>query len=519
MRTSRFGQGFFENSPCGSVHAADRDSRHHPACPSSRRAGPSAPGELLYRYGAMYSNALARHEYWRLVAYGFLHFDFVHLTMNMLCLVLWGAHLEKRIGSLYFLIVYFSAMILGAVIGDLAFAGPYLTVGASGATSGILGALLCLWILGKAGLDVNFFAVNIGLNLAFAVANPKVNWRIHLGGFVMGLVACAVLDLIEKMNARLLRCKFPEFVKINLAILACAAAILLFGNRLSAAAGSGNANYGDRLCRRVLSCHQACRYRAVDEKGACRHRRCAGAGKWRVYRARRHGVRGTTPLQIAPRAGWADLHRSRVLSTPPVRNPWPRDRACRAGRGCADVPDLRQGVPSRHGRRRICRRSAARRAQSPSGNSTAGPSTADRAVPLSVVASRRTSLSRHGAGRVSSILRRPRRIWPSAWPAAPWPLLSAARCRCAPSPRGPSSAVPVCCRATSGRPARRPSRPRFPQVSWPCPPRHIWQDLFGPQQVQPITPITAMAPRILPTARMRLLPEIGPSLSTARARA
>ena len=68
--------------------------------------------------------------------------------------------------------------------------------------------------------------------LRFDRANPPAPQ-----GFVIGLVACAVLDLIEKMNARLLRCKFPEFVKINLAILACAAAILLFGNRLSAAAG------------------------------------------------------------------------------------------------------------------------------------------------------------------------------------------------------------------------------------------------------------------------------------------
>src|ERR1044072_4238404 len=157
--------------------------------------------------------------------------------MNMLCLVLWGAHLEKRIGSLYFLIVYFSAMILGAIIGDLTFAGPYLTVGASSATSGILGALLCLWILGKAGLDANFFAINIGLNIAFAITNPKVNWRIHLGGVVIGPIAWAGLGLVEKLNARLRRCKFPEFVKINLAILACAAAPLFFGNRLSAAAG------------------------------------------------------------------------------------------------------------------------------------------------------------------------------------------------------------------------------------------------------------------------------------------
>ena len=28
--------------------------------------GPAAPAELLYRYGGMYSGAIARHEYWRL---------------------------------------------------------------------------------------------------------------------------------------------------------------------------------------------------------------------------------------------------------------------------------------------------------------------------------------------------------------------------------------------------------------------------------------------------------------------
>jgi rhomboid protease GluP len=236
MRTGRFGQGFFE-IPHAAVYTLLIATLVISGLPFIQAGGASAQGELLYRYGAMYSSALARHEYWRLVTYGFLHFDFIHLTMNMLCLVLWGGHLEKRIGSLYFLIVYFSAMILGAIIGDLTFAGPYLTVGASGATSGILGALLCLWILGKAGLDANFFAINIGLNVAFAITNPKVNWRIHLGGFVVGLVACAVLDLVEKLNARLLRCKFPEFVKTNLAILACASAILFFGNRLSAAVG------------------------------------------------------------------------------------------------------------------------------------------------------------------------------------------------------------------------------------------------------------------------------------------
>jgi rhomboid protease GluP len=183
--------------------------------------GASAPAELLYRYGGMYSSAIARHQYWRLVAYGFLHANFVHLTMNMLCLVVWGAHLERRIGPAYFLVIYLSAMVLGAIIGNGIHATPYLTVGASGATSGILGALLCLWILGRLDIGFDFFAINIGLNIAFALGNSQIDWGVHLGGFVAGLIVCAVLDLVEKTNARTLRCKFPEAVKVNLTLLLC----------------------------------------------------------------------------------------------------------------------------------------------------------------------------------------------------------------------------------------------------------------------------------------------------------
>jgi rhomboid protease GluP len=198
--------------------------------------GAAAPAELLYRYGGMYWAAIARHEYWRLVAYGFLHANFVHLTMNMLCLVLWGAHLERRVGPAYFLMIYLCAMVFGAIIGNGIHSTPYLTVGASGATSGILGALLCLWILGKLEVTFDFFAINIGLNIAFALGNSGIDWGVHLGGFAAGLIACALLDLIEKANSWLLRCKFPEVVKVNLTLLACVAALW---------AWSGQADTGD----------------------------------------------------------------------------------------------------------------------------------------------------------------------------------------------------------------------------------------------------------------------------------
>ena len=196
---------------------------------------PELPGPLLYRYGAMYAFAIPRQEYWRLIAYGFLHSNLLHLLTNMLCLVLWGGLLERRLGWTYFLVVYACALVFGAIIGDAIHSKPYLAVGASGATSGILGALLCLWILGKADVPANFFIINIGLNVVLALSNPRIDWRVHAGGFVAGLIACAILDLLEKALFRLLRCKFPEFAKANLFALACMAVVLWWGRQSAGA--------------------------------------------------------------------------------------------------------------------------------------------------------------------------------------------------------------------------------------------------------------------------------------------
>ncbi len=186
-------------------------------------------GDVLLRDGAMYSHALQRGEYWRLVAYGFLHADGVHLAGNMICLMLWGGHLEKRIGHLYFLLIYFAALVAGAMVTDLSQTREYLTVGASGATSGLLGALLFLGLFGKVPLSAGFFVVNIGLNVALAASNSRINWAAHVGGFAAGLIGCAVLDLIERVNGTLLRCRFPEFVKLNGFVIVCATALFLLG--------------------------------------------------------------------------------------------------------------------------------------------------------------------------------------------------------------------------------------------------------------------------------------------------
>jgi rhomboid protease GluP len=192
-----------------------------------QRSGmPTPSADVLMRSGAIYSGALARHEYWRLVAYAFLHASMLHIVGNMACLVWWGGPLEKRIGTAYFLLIYFASVIAGALTGILTQTGFYFSVGASAGTSGILGALLCLKLLRRIDLPASFFVINLGLNVVIAFMGPRVDWRAHLGGIVAGMVVCALLDAFEIAGPKLMRCKFPEFVKLNLGILFAAAAWL-----------------------------------------------------------------------------------------------------------------------------------------------------------------------------------------------------------------------------------------------------------------------------------------------------
>ncbi|MBI4723590.1 MAG: rhomboid family intramembrane serine protease, partial [Rhodomicrobium sp.] len=201
----------------------------------------------LFHYGAIYKDAVTRKEYWRFIAYAFLHANVLHFALNMLCIAAWSGLLEKRLGATYFILVYLASAIGGGVASLYGHPGPFLTVGASGAISGIVGGLLCLTILGKLQLSAQFFVITIGINAALAARVPNVDWMAHLGGFTAGVAACALLDALETLNRYWLRCKFPEFVKFGIATAAFAAVVLFHSRKplqadidilASAAAGS-----------------------------------------------------------------------------------------------------------------------------------------------------------------------------------------------------------------------------------------------------------------------------------------
>ena len=153
---------------------------------------------LLLSLGAISNDTLAKHEYWRLIACAFLHGGALHLLFNMFCLIAWGGALEDRIGAPSFFAVYLLAAIGGSIASILGHNDPFYGVGASGAISGLLGALLCLAFMRKFPADVSFFVTNIGLNVVVVSQSADIDWIAHLGGLIAGLVAMGFIALIQQ---------------------------------------------------------------------------------------------------------------------------------------------------------------------------------------------------------------------------------------------------------------------------------------------------------------------------------
>ena len=82
---------------------------------------------------------------WQLLTHAFMHGDLLHIAMNMICLLMFGAELESHWGSRRYLIFY-AFCTVGAGLCQVAVAtlmvsqgaGAYSTLGASGGVFGLL---------------------------------------------------------------------------------------------------------------------------------------------------------------------------------------------------------------------------------------------------------------------------------------------------------------------------------------------------------------------------------------------
>lgn len=169
---------------------------------------------------------------WTILTYAFLHGDVLHLTMNSLWLVIFGAPVARRFGTARFLLLFAITAVAGVALHLVFHRFDFLpVVGASAAVSGAMAASLRFIFqpgapLGPrvAGLrlppaiasrlpalglrDVlrdkrvmQFTGIWFVINLLFGLysfqlgaTSGMVAWEAHVGGFVAGFLLFQLLD-------------------------------------------------------------------------------------------------------------------------------------------------------------------------------------------------------------------------------------------------------------------------------------------------------------------------------------
>ena len=157
------------------------------------------PAGQLFADGALYGPLVGAGDWWRLVTSAFLHGGLLHLGMNMLMLWWIGAPMEEAIGRARFLVLYVVSGLAGSA-GVLVLSPTDVTVGASGAIFGILGAALVFerqrnYVLGGSALSI------IVLNLVLTFAIPNISIGGHLGGLAGGAAAAFALSRFGRTHA------------------------------------------------------------------------------------------------------------------------------------------------------------------------------------------------------------------------------------------------------------------------------------------------------------------------------
>ncbi|CAN1184314.1 RHOMBOID-like protein 2 [Linum perenne] len=157
--------------------------------------GPSST--TLEKMGALeWDKVVHKHQGWRLLTCMWLHAGVIHLLANMLSLVFIGIRLEQQFGFVRVGMIYLISGLGGSILSAL-FIQKNISVGASGALFGLLGAmlseLLTNWTIysNKIAALLTLLVI-IAINLAIGIL-PHVDNFAHIGGFLAGFLVGFVL--------------------------------------------------------------------------------------------------------------------------------------------------------------------------------------------------------------------------------------------------------------------------------------------------------------------------------------
>ncbi|MEZ0577562.1 rhomboid family intramembrane serine protease [Nocardioides sp. MH1] len=177
-------------SPRGSCDSVDQPAKHYIGVHSQQVCAQVPHGDGRWFPG------VSDGGYWQLLTSAFTHVEALHIAFNMILLFVLGPQLELALGRLRYLALYLVSGLAGSVAVYWLSDTDSSTLGASGAIFGLIAALAVVSF--KVNGNIQNVAGLLVVNIAATFFISGVSWQGHLGGFLGGLVAGAILVYAPK---------------------------------------------------------------------------------------------------------------------------------------------------------------------------------------------------------------------------------------------------------------------------------------------------------------------------------
>ena len=156
------------------------------------------------------SNDLLTGRFYTYITAGFIHANIIHLTSNMLVLLIFGRIVEKKLGMQKMLTLYFLALVISSLISDAIYLIGYHTtiysLGASGAIMGLVSAGMLLdplyLVFPIPAFIVAWLAIYSDITGILGSINDGIGHFAHVGGFISIAFITFIFSKKEKQNLR-----------------------------------------------------------------------------------------------------------------------------------------------------------------------------------------------------------------------------------------------------------------------------------------------------------------------------
>lgn len=149
----------------------------------------------LVKLGAKVNVLINDGQPWRLITSAFLHGGLAHIAFNMYALKIIGSEVEYVYGKIKYISIYLISALGGSVFSYI-FNSDSISVGASGAIFGLLGAMIIFGIKhkNKVGKEyiINLLKVLL-INIFIGVTLSNIDNGAHIGGLIFGGISALML--------------------------------------------------------------------------------------------------------------------------------------------------------------------------------------------------------------------------------------------------------------------------------------------------------------------------------------